>query len=90
MVFGPNTWYKACEKEEACRNEAVELVEQLEPFLLIESRIEGLREREETRRAVKKMLHLIEEVSDYVCNQTSPGLIGKSNLFDLGHYIIEH
>ena len=76
MVFGPNTWYKACEKEEACRNEAIELVGQLEPFLLIESRIEELKGREETRRAVEKMLRLIEEISDYIRNKTSPGLIG--------------
>ena len=76
MVFDSNTRYKACEKEEACRNEAVELVGQLEPFLLIESRIEELKGREGTRRAVEKMLHLIEEVSDYICNKASPGLIG--------------
>ena len=90
MLFDSNTRYKACEREEACRNEAVELVEQLEPFLLMESRIGELMGNEETRRAVEKMLHLIEEVSDYIRNKTSPGLVGMPSSLRLYHQVVKH
>lgn len=77
--FHSNAQGKACERQEACRDEALELVEQLGPFLLIESRIKELKEREETRRAVGETLHLIIDVSEYISNKTSSGFICISN-----------
>ncbi|KAF7799709.1 hypothetical protein EIP86_010951 [Pleurotus ostreatoroseus] len=70
---------KACESQEACRDEALHLVNQFEPFLSIEQHVQELKDRKETRRAVEEMLHLISTISDYIRSQSSSGYIG--NLF---------
>ena len=71
-----NVLAQKCEGQKSCRDEAIELVEQFDYFASIESRIPELKKRPETRKAVKKMLHLIGSTADYISSNTSGSVIG--------------
>ena len=65
-----------CEEQEACRDEAVELVSEFEPILTLQERIEDLMERAETRRAVERISSVVEDASLYIIEHTSESIIG--------------
>lgn len=65
-----------CEKQKACRDAALDLIDQFTSFLEIKGHEEPLRKRTETRQAVKYMLESISEASKYICNKTSTGFRG--------------
>ena len=64
--------------QKECRDEALNLVEQLEAFLLLEHCVPQLREKKETRKAVEKMLTLTEEISKYILDHIKDDVIGAS------------
>ena len=68
---------KTCEGQKACRDEALELVKQFEPFLMVESHIQELKQREATRQAVEMMSRVIQEAATYIMQNTSDGVIGR-------------
>ena len=72
------TMLQACEGQQACRDAALDLVDQFGPFLEIEHHIPQLREREESRRAVAEMLRFITQSSDYIEKNTSSSYFGKT------------
>ena len=65
---------QACENQEKCKEVASDLTEELDQFLTIEGKLEFLREREESRRAVERMLEVIAEAASYISNQTSTSI----------------
>lgn len=65
-----------CEKQKACRDAALDLVDQFASFLEIKYHEEPLKKRPETRQAVKYMLESISEASKYICDKTSTGFRG--------------
>ena len=67
---------KTCEGQKECRDEALELVEQFEPFITVGKHKEELKEREETRSALEDMLKVIEKSATYIKEHTSNGIIG--------------
>ena len=67
---------QVCEKQEECRDAAAELGEQLDIFLSLSLDVEELRKRELSRQAVAVMLHLIEDVSNYFCENAQKGAFG--------------
>lgn len=62
--------------QETCREEALELLEQLTSFLSIERHIKVLEKRSEMQRAVNIMLDLIKESSEFIQKKTATGLRG--------------
>ena len=50
------------------------LTEELDQFLTIEEKLEFLREREESRRAVERMMEVIADAATYISNHTSTKL----------------
>ncbi|KAF7796245.1 hypothetical protein EIP86_007419 [Pleurotus ostreatoroseus] len=62
-----------------CRDEALDLVVQLDSFLVVQDYMPQLQERKRTRSAVEAMLAQIKKASDYICQQTTTGYMG--NLF---------
>ncbi len=59
-----------------CRVEALDLIDQLMPFLSVEKHIAFLTKRAETRRAVGVMLQLVSDASNYIFEKTSTGVRG--------------
>ena len=62
--------------QETCREEALDLLDQLTAFLAVEKYQEVLMKRAETRRAVNVMLSLISESTDFVREKTVAGVHG--------------
>ena len=62
---------QACENQEKCKEAAAELTEELDQFLTIEGKLEFLREREESRRAVARMIEVITDAATYISENTS-------------------
>ena len=60
-----------------CRSEALDFVTEMEAFIVIHGHLDELRQRKETRRAVRRMLALIAEIAKYLQEHTSNGIIGK-------------
>jgi hypothetical protein len=67
---------QACEKQEASRTAANDLTEEWDKFLLIKDQVRKLSERDETRRAVGRLLVLVAEAADYIMNYTKTGIFG--------------
>jgi hypothetical protein len=51
-------------------------------FLDVQERVEELKERTETKRAVECMLVLVREICTYIDKHTSNGVLGKSCVRD--------
>ena len=66
---------QACENQEKCREAASELTKELDHFLMIEGELEFLREREESRRAVERMMEVIAEAASYISDHTSTKML---------------
>ena len=56
-------------------------MEDFEEFFRIEKYVKELREREETRRAVSRMLELIARACVYVRDKTKSGYFSKGTMF---------
>ena len=78
MMIPANYGRQVCEKQEQCRDAAVELGEQLDIFLSLSLDVAELQERELSRQAVAVMLHLIEDVSNYFCENAQKGAFGTT------------
>ena len=52
------------------------MISQFESICMVESYEEELKQRAETRRALKEMLELIAENSDYISRKTDSSMIG--------------
>ena len=61
---------------EECRKAAHDLAEDLDDFLSLRKDINALEERPKCREAVGRMLGLIAEISNYICNLASTGIKG--------------
>lgn len=48
----------------------------LESFLELDEHVGAMRQRENTRRAAAKMVNLIDEILNYICNLAPSGLSG--------------
>ena len=66
---------QACESQEKCKEAASDLMEELDQFLTIEEKLEFLREREESRRAVERMMEVIAEAASYISDHTSTKIL---------------
>lgn len=66
-----------------CREEALNLVDELASFLSIEHHIEVLKKRVETRRALNVMLDLISESTDFIREKTATGFIGLVGVYNV-------
>lgn len=55
----------------------MELVNQFEPILSIEGRVEQLKQKPETQRAVAAMLTFMEKTSEYILERTKTGIVGR-------------
>ena len=66
-----------CEDEEATRDDAANLIEQLVELIRIEKHIPLLKQREETRRAVERMLDVIAHLIDGLCEYLSSNRISS-------------
>ena len=62
---------QACENQEKCKEAASDLTEELDWFLTIEGKLEFLREREESRQAVARMMEVISDAANYISSHTS-------------------
>jgi hypothetical protein len=51
---------------------------ELDVFLDVQERVEELKERTETKRAVDCMLVLVREICTYINGHTSNGILGRS------------
>lgn len=78
MIIRPNRVCQVCEKQEQCREAAVELGEQLGIFLSLSLDVKELQQRVLSRQAVAVMLHLIEDVSKYFCENARNGAFGAA------------
>jgi hypothetical protein len=65
---------QACKKQEASRAAANDLTEEWDKFLLIKDQVHKLSERDETRRAIRRLLVLVAEAADYIMNYTKTGI----------------
>lgn len=77
-MISPNRVCQVCEKQEQCREAAIELGEQLSIFLSLSLDVKELQKRELSRQAVAVMLHLIEDVSKYFCENARKGAFGAA------------
>ena len=50
----------------------------LESFLELNKHVDAIRRKEKTRRAALKVVDLIDEVLNYICNSMPSGLSGAS------------
>ena len=66
---------QACENQEKCKEAASDLTEELDQFLTIEGRLGLLSEREESRRAVERMMEVITDAANYISSHTSTNLL---------------
>lgn len=65
-----------CERQEKAKENALQLVDELDRFLSVEHYIPQLKERKETRRAVEHMLKLIAGAATFIAKETSTGWFG--------------
>ena len=68
--------HKFFENQKKCHDKAVELLEQFQPFIDVNNHVKELKERAETRRAVRAMLELMSKSLEYIREHTSSGIIG--------------
>lgn len=69
-------WGQVCEAQEARRDVARIMGDQLNTFLSLSLDVSELQERELSRQAVAVMLHLIKDISDYFLEHTGKGAFG--------------
>lgn len=67
---------KFCETQRACRDGALDIIEEFTAFLVIADHLDSLKKRAETRQAVKHMLDSISAASKYISEKTSAGVRG--------------
>ena len=68
---------QAINKQKDCRDEALDLVQELQDITSLQARVSELRTREETKRAVDRLLDLVKRVCDYMVEKTSDGVLGN-------------
>ena len=66
---------QACESQEKCKEAASDLTAELDHFLTIERKLEFLREREESRRAVERMMEVVTDAANYISSHTSTKIL---------------
>ena len=69
---------QACKKRDECRKAAHDLAMDLGRFLSLKEHVGVLEEREKSRKAVRRMLELIAEIANYICNLAPSGIRGAS------------
>ena len=69
--------HQAINKQKDCRDEALNLVQELRDITSLQARVAELRTREETKRAVDRLLDLVKRVCDYMVEKTSDGILGN-------------
>lgn len=60
-----------------CKDEAVDLVTELEIIFVTQGRLKELRKRAETKRAIEHIFSVILKVCGYISEKTSHGYLGK-------------
>lgn len=63
-------------------------MDEIDGFLSIDQRISMLREKEETRRAVWRILELVADVADYIANRGSLRAVGALHILLLRSRLI--
>ena len=71
-----HSWFQACERQEACRNAALELLEALDAFVRVYGDGSRVRDRKGPRKMYERMLALIARISSYIYNCTETGAFG--------------
>ena len=56
-------------------------MDELDEFMKVKERAEVLKEREETRQAVKRMVEVIAEAASYISNRTSRSILCSYSIF---------
>ena len=69
--------HQAINKQKDCRDETLALVQELRDITSLQARVSELRTREETKRAVDRLLDLVKRVCDYMVEKTSDGVLGN-------------
>lgn len=72
--------FQVLDGQAECRDEALNLVVQLDSFLVVQDYMPQLQERKGTRSAVEAMLAQIRKASDYICQQTSASYMGMRSI----------
>ena len=67
-----------CKEREECREAAHDLAEDLDSFLSLKKDVSAIEERQKCREAVGRMLELIAEIANYICNLASSGIKGAA------------
>ena len=67
---------QALRKRNETRDAANSLVKDFESFLELNKHVDAIRRKEKTRRAALKVVDLIDEVLNYICNSMPSGLNG--------------
>ena len=74
-----------CEEQKECRDEALSLVDDFGRISAVLDCVRELQQREETKRSTKRMVELIAESCNYIINNTSSGIIGRSSIIMIGN-----
>ena len=68
-----------CESQKAAWEAAIDLIEGFEAFPDLHDYKKEVEERQETRRAVARMMEVIKTSCEYVCDHTSTGRLGDND-----------